>query len=292
MECKRIMERLLNIEATSACYADCSMCPRDKVNVKGYVTMEVINSLIDKVKDYKLYEISISGRGEPTLHPKLVDIIKKLRKLNTRISVVTTTAGLNEDNYKQIIDVADILRISVSSIEKDIFKMVHRGLDYDKTWEMIEKVVDYKKDKINIHLVGGDVTFLGLDNTIKYFKEKGIDNIFLFPLWNRGGNLEERNILELRNQLIEKYKIYYSEDEYLDSDKAKLLQIDNYCPIGDTSISVNFAGDMIGCFQDFKNLTKVCSVFDNKDFITERTKQFCDMDVCKRCNSRKQVRIK
>lgn len=160
MECKRIMERLLNIEATSACYADCSMCPRDKVKVKGYVTMEVINSLIDKVKDYKLYEISISGRGEPTLHPKLVDIIKKLRKLNTRISVVTTTAGLNEDNYKQIIDAADILRISVSSIEKDIFKMVHRGLDYDKTWEMIEKVVDYKKDKINIHLVGGDVTFL------------------------------------------------------------------------------------------------------------------------------------
>lgn len=286
------MKRLINIEATSCCFADCSMCPRDKVAVKGYISLETIDQLIEKVKGYDVYEISISGRGEPTLHPDLLKIITKLKKLNTTISVVTTTAGLNDDNYKQVIDAVDILRISVSSLDEILFKKVHRGLDYNKTWNTIEKVIKYQPNKVNIHLVGGNDIFMGLEETIKYFKNNGIDNIYLFPLWNRGGNVDEQNILELRKKLVEKYNIAYSEDEYLDESKAKLLGMENYCPIGDTSISVNFEGDMIGCFQDFANKTKVCTVFDDTDFLANRTKLFQKMEVCKQCNSCKQVHIK
>lgn len=279
------MERLLNIELTSFCDANCSMCPRDNVNEFGYITLETIDNLIKKIEKYNLFEVSLSGRGEPTFHPQLIEILRKLRILSNKISIVTTSDGLNESNYRDCMDNVDILRLSVSSIDEKIFHQVHRGLDYKKIWKNIDKLVKYNPEKLNIHLVGGESTYPSLEETIQFFKQNGVDNIHLFPLWNRGGNIQNQNINEMRKYLVDKYHISYSEDEYLDEDKTKMFNNPNYCPLGDTSIAVNFKGDMIGCFQDFENLTRICNVNDNVDFITQRAKVLKKMPVCKNCNS-------
>lgn len=284
------MERLLNLEATSYCDANCIMCPRDYVKDFGYISLTTVDKIINKVEHYLLYEISISGRGEPTFHPYLVEIIKKLKVLKTKISVVTTTDGINDTTYKQLLDELDIMRISVSSIDKQVFKKIHRGLNYDKIWTNINKLVNYNPEKLHIHLVGGKETYSSLENTILFFKKNNVNNIYLLPLWNRGGNIEEQEILNLRKRIVEKYNIFYSEDEYLDETKVSNLANPNYCPIGDTSISINYKGDMIGCFQDFANLTKICNVNDETDFVTGRARVLKKMPVCKECNSYHQAR--
>lgn len=284
------MERLLNIELTSFCDANCSMCPRNNVTEFGYITLETIDNLIKKIEKYNLFEISLSGRGEPTFHPQLIKILKKLRILSNKISIVTTSDGLNESNYRDCMDNVDILRLSVSSIDEKTFHQIHRGLDYNKIWKNIDKLVKYNPEKLNIHLVGGESTYPSLEETIQFFKQNGVDNIHLFPLWNRGGNIQDQNINEMRKYLVDKYHISYSEDEYLDEDKTKMFSNTNYCPLGDTSIAVNFKGDMIGCFQDFENLTRICNVNDNVDFITQRAKVLKKMPVCKNCNSANMAR--
>ena len=71
------MERLLNLEATSCCNANCTMCPRDCVKDYGYISLYTVDKLIEKLKNYLFYEISISGRGEPTFHPQLIEIVKR-----------------------------------------------------------------------------------------------------------------------------------------------------------------------------------------------------------------------
>ena len=284
------MERLLNLEATSYCNANCSMCPRDCVKDYGYISLDTVDKLINKVENYLLYEISISGRGEPTFHPQLIEIIKRLKTLKTNISIVTTTDGIKDATYRQLIDELDIMRISVSSIDEQVFKKIHRGLNYDKIWANIGKLVNYNPEKLHIHLVGGEETYQSLERTISFFKVNGINNIYLLPLWNRGGHIGEQEILDLRKRIVEKYNIFYSEDEYLDETKVKNLANPNYCPIGDTSISVNYKGDMIGCFQDFENVTKICSVNDDINFVTERVKLLKKMPVCQNCNSYNQAR--
>lgn len=284
------MDRLLNVEATSFCNANCSMCPRECVKEFGYISMETVDLLVEKVKNIALFEISLSGRGEPTFHPRLLEIISSLKRLKTTISVVTTSDGLTEKNYRDIVNSLDILRLSVSSIDRTTFKKIHRGLDYDKIWNNIEKLTQYDPHKLHIHLVGGEETYPALEQTVKFFKERGIDNIFLFPLWNRGGAVEEQQIQDIRKKLVEEYGIFYSEDEYLDENKVKQLENPNYCPIGDSSISVNFKGDMIGCFQDFENGTRICNVRDSVDFIKERKKLLKRMPLCMNCNSAQQAR--
>ena len=288
------MKRLANIELTNNCKADCSMCPRDALKVFGFIDLQTVDDIVEHLQKYDLSEVSISGRGEPTFHPQLIEILKRLKKLDAPLSLVTTTDGLNERNLHDCLDNLDILRISVSSRDRDTFKKVHRGLNYDKIWHTIEQAIEYDKDKLNIHLVGGQDCFDHLEETIDFFKDRGVKNIHIFPLWNRGGDLKkEQDINEKRKRIVEQYQIDFSEDEYMDGDKVKLLQNPSYCPIGDSSIMVNYKGQMIGCFQDFANRTIVGYVKDKDlNFVAKRGTLLSKMPVCKDCNSRKAVTTK
>ena len=284
------MKRLINIELTTKCYANCMMCPRQSIKEHGYITMNNINNIVNYAKKQKLFEISLSGRGEPTLHPDIVPIVKNLQCINIPIPIVTTTDGMNETNYKDIMDNIDKLRISVSSIKKETFKKIHRGLDYEKTWEMIERIVSYNPRKVYIHLVGGEIIYDGIEETIEYFKERHVEKIFLFPLWNRAGNLKN-NEENRRKKLINKYHIQYSEDEYMDKEKVNRLNQPNYCPIGDSSIMINFKGELIGCFQDFTNTVVVGSIDgdDNIELLQKKIKLLGNMPICRQCNTKKVI---
>ena len=284
------MERLLNLEFTTICYANCVMCPRNVVKEQGYIDEKTIDNVLEFAKQQQLFEISISGRGEPTLHPNTDSLLKRIHKLNVPLSIVTTTDGMNEENYKKIIDNIDILRISVSSIKKETFKKIHRGLDYDKIWKMIDKIVQYAPEKIHIHLVGGSTIYDGIEETIEYFKNRNIDKIFLFPLWNRAGDLDN-NEENYRKKIIDKYNIYYSEDEYMDEEKTKQLSRKTYCPVGDSSIMINYKGDFIGCFQDFANRTVIGNINDKKynDMLLKREACLGCMPVCQECNTKQVI---
>ena len=113
------MERLLNLEFTTICYANCVMCPRNVVKEQGYIDEKTIDNVLEFAKQQQLFEISISGRGEPTLHPNADSLLKRIHKLNVPLSIVTTTDGMNEENYKKIIDNIDILIRSRVGFEKN-----------------------------------------------------------------------------------------------------------------------------------------------------------------------------
>lgn len=287
------MQRLANIEISPNCKANCSMCPRDVISSYGFMDMKTADDVVAQLKKYDLYGVSISGRGEPTFHPQLIEILKKFREIGAPLSVVTTTDGLSGENLEECLDNVDMLRISVSSRDRDTFHRVHRGLDYDKIWGNIERLIEHDKDKLFIHLVGGETCYEHIGETIDFFKERGVEKMFVFPLYNRGGNVAEQDINKKRKKIVEQYQIDFSEDEYMDGDKLKLLESPTYCPIGDSSIMVNYRGAMIGCFQDFANRTIVGYVKDKDlNFVAKRGTLLSKMPVCEECNSRKAVTTK
>ena len=287
------MKRLANIELTPNCKAGCSMCPRDVIKNFGFMDLDTADDVVEQLKKYDLYGVSISGRGEPTFHPQLIEILKRLRKIGVPLSVVTTTDGLSGEKLKDCLDNVDMLRISVSSRDRDTFQRVHRGLDYDKIWGNIEELIKHDKDKLFIHLVGGETCYEHIGETIDYFRNRGVNNMFVFPMYNRGGDVDEQDVNEKRKKIVEQFQIDFSEDEYMDGEKLKLLESPTYCPVGDSSIMVNFKGEMIGCFQDFANRTIVGYVKDRDlDFVAKRGTLLSKMPVCKECNTRKAVTTK
>jgi MoaA/NifB/PqqE/SkfB family radical SAM enzyme len=282
------MKRVINIEATPRCFADCSMCPRELI--KQFGDMEIgmaikIGNVLNKIPKDEISEVSIAGRGEPTLHPYFGKYIKSISSKH-KLSVVSTLANMNDEIIDSLNQYVSKLRISISSVKKETFLKVHRGLDYKIFWKNFDLLVEnFDSQKIIIHLVGGSVIADGLEETILYLKNKGINNIFIFPLWNRGGS-KEQTFLD-RDYYMNKYDIKASESEYLDLSSNK-----RHCILGDSSLSINYNGDVTACFQDFAYNNIIGNIqTDSYDLLLNvRKKHLKRMEICKKCNSGNEIK--
>lgn len=285
---------LLNVEATSACYADCSMCPRHVIGKHGRMSRETLEATLATATPDFVHEISFAGRGEPALHPNIADYLGMARTTGIFTSIVTTATNLNEKRAESVLDNVDVLRLSVSSIEPEIFKLVHRGLKFDGVKRNIENLAAMCPEKITAHLTGGPVIYDTVPQTVEWLRGVGIQRILLFPLWNRGGDIEAQRDNQRRSKLLQDLSLITSESEYGGGSNNTSFQRDwrdglaindSYCAVGDSSISVNYDGRIVGCFQDFGQSSVIGDVFNTPLLALwrERKTILGKMPICQGC---------
>lgn len=286
------MKRLINLELTPYCPAKCSMCPRDLIKEFGYMSLETAQTIREQIQNIDdIWEISFAGRGEPTLHKNFSEIMKIFSGTKP-ISVVTTGANLNDSILDAFNKYVDRIRISVSSVDRETFEKIHVNLNYDKVFENINRIIEnVDKDKIIIHLVGGETVYPKVPETVEYLRERGIKNIYIFPLWNRGGTKEQHAEMMKRKKIIDEYNLKPSEEEYLPTEFDASMLGNDYCLIGDLSLSINFKGEITCCFQDFGYSEIVGTVFNNdiKTIFENRSRVLGRMKMCNKCNSKISV---
>lgn len=83
------------IEITNNCNLNCSFC--SKINrKKKYMSLDEYEKILDKIKDYTNY-IYLHVKGEPLLHPKVIEMIKLAEQYNLKVNL--TTNGVLFDRY-------------------------------------------------------------------------------------------------------------------------------------------------------------------------------------------------
>jgi MoaA/NifB/PqqE/SkfB family radical SAM enzyme len=289
---------LLNIEATPSCPAKCSMCPRSLVKEDGFMKIETMEKIVRQVDSDSVWEIDLAGRGEPTIHPEFYNLTKAMRIDGVPSAIVTTGVVASDKVCDAINDNLDILRISVSSIVKETFDQVHIGLDHARIWRNIEAIAKVAAHKSIIHLTGGPVIYRDLPATVQRLRELGFSQFRLLTLWNRGGHFNSSQRREERENLMRDLQIAPSENEawsgsgkvqfMLNFAKGRLLN-KNFCPIGDSSMSISFDGKILGCFQDFGHSSNIGDLdhLRIRDVIKSRVKELGNMKICSGCDANK-----
>ena len=288
------IKRLINIELTSNCPARCAMCPRSQIKEKGFMSYKTLKNIVDQIQENNIWEITFSGRGEPTLHPHLPEMLNLCKKSSVTSALITTAVAMNKDNIEACKNI-DVIRLSVSSFDKSTFEKIHRGLDYYKVWQNIDNLTNAIPEKIKVHLVGGETIYEHLEETINFFHKKNINSLYIFPLWNRGGNITAKDNMEKRQKLIDHFHLLPIEDEFCIKDRyifnnymqSKTSLNKKYCFHGDSSALITFKGDMLGCFQDFGSNNIIGNINEHslKELLEKRFYKLGNMDICKGCNS-------
>ena len=80
----RKLTTIHQIEPTSECNLRCKYCPHPKMlRVKKHMDMFIFEQALDIVRYFVKQgtqgELSLTGVGEPTMHPYLVDMVKHSR---------------------------------------------------------------------------------------------------------------------------------------------------------------------------------------------------------------------
>lgn len=82
------------IEITNSCNLNCSFCSKVKKTLR-FMTLEEFEMILKKIKDYTDY-IYLHVKGEPLLHPKVIDFINLADKYNLKVNLTTNGTLFNK----------------------------------------------------------------------------------------------------------------------------------------------------------------------------------------------------
>ena len=120
---------ILGLELTNNCNLECIQCFRKKMNRElGYMDVEVFKKLIDEISTYPIAFLRIIGRGEPSLHPELKQIMEYLKDKQIKVEFCTNGALFEKYSMSEILDWnIDLLDISVDGMDKNSYNKIRRN---------------------------------------------------------------------------------------------------------------------------------------------------------------------
>lgn len=138
---------ILNIEVTNICNLNCPICSNRLATSKGFISLEFLDKLIDKNRSLlEGQTVWLHFAGEPLLHPKLSEIIKKLKSNNINTRLSTNATLLDRDLAYEIMAAGlDYIVFSVDGNTKDSYEKIRVGADFDKVVKNILDFLDVKK---------------------------------------------------------------------------------------------------------------------------------------------------
>ena len=128
----------LDIESTNACNLRCPFCAVTFKNWgpyrRGYMELPLFKRIIDEGVENGLCSLKLSLRGEPMLHPKLIEMVRYAKDRGILDVYFNTNATLlDEDKINRLIDAGlDRISISVEGITKEVYESYRVGAKYDE----------------------------------------------------------------------------------------------------------------------------------------------------------------
>lgn len=136
------------------CNALCPNCPYTnssiRTNYKDAKFMDAITfkKIADEAGKHNAW-LRISGGGEPTLHPKFLELMIYAKEKGCKLGIITNGSKMNESLAKSLLEIdVDMLEFSVDANNQKDYDVVRKGLSFS---ELVQNVkYTYKlRNKIN-----------------------------------------------------------------------------------------------------------------------------------------------
>ncbi|MBI5393172.1 radical SAM protein [Candidatus Woesearchaeota archaeon] len=207
----------VQFEITNECNLACKMCPREVLGVK-FINMdfEMFKRLVDKLEGVTM--VSLTGWGEPLVHPNLIEMIKycKFKGIITKF----TTNGV-------LFTPALLQGIFDAKLDEITFSIDSIAIDPKNEWghlnkvalKYIQQILTQRKDhngfpKLTLQVMLQKGRAKDIFDVIEWGSQKGADkinigrlNLSFDPNLVRPSLEEEQHILDTAEELGEKHKI-------------------------------------------------------------------------------------
>lgn len=151
------IHRDLRISVTDRCNFRCNYCMPEEgldwTKSAEYLTFEEIVRLTSIfVEQFGFSSVRLTG-GEPTLRPKLLDLVRQLADLDIDLALTTNGSDLVKNAHAYFEAGLDRLNISLDSLDADTFCKLTKRDELDKVIQGIQAAKNTGFDKVKINAV-------------------------------------------------------------------------------------------------------------------------------------------
>jgi MoaA/NifB/PqqE/SkfB family radical SAM enzyme len=141
----------MDVEISAICNMQCPMCftttEQFKKSVdKGLMKFDLFKKIVDEAAIYKGYSIRISHRGEPFVHPEVIDFITYAKNTGIKeVASLSNVLALTPDLFEKAMKAGlDWLTISVDGMG-ETYEWIRKPAKFDQTVERIKEYSAIKK---------------------------------------------------------------------------------------------------------------------------------------------------
>jgi len=171
---------LVSIALTNVCDLACAFCYAPKT--KDYLPVELITDWCAQFDELGTFEIAFGG-GEPTLHPGLVELCKRVWS-ETKLGISITTHGqrLDADICRALAGNISVVRVSVDGVT-DTYSAI-RGRSFSTIETNLTTALRYFPVAVNT--VVNATTLPRLPELAEFLRRLGVCDWLLLPETNEG----------------------------------------------------------------------------------------------------------
>ncbi len=187
---------LISLEIASSCNLSCIHCPphmrefKEEVRKFGLMDIELFNRLMDEIDCFGERRIALHKDGEPLLHPKIEQILERVKKNQNHTVYITTNAHYLKENVSQAIlkNRIDVLNLSIGAATEEFYSKV-RGKNFEKVINNIKLFLELReksgwKPKVLVQIIELP-EFQEMKEEIKAFKNYWSDFDVELQIWKK-----------------------------------------------------------------------------------------------------------
>ncbi len=288
----------VNFEWTSKCNARCIMCPQDLIEHPQLMTADTFYKALARINTDDVFRTVIAGYGEPTTHPRFMEFVSAIGDHPGRFDMVSNGQLLDEKKLRHLDGKINLLVISFSSINADVYRSVHVKLDHEKVKANIglaRRVL--KKTSLAISLTPLAECIETLPGTIGWLHKQGIEQLTMSPtLYNRAGTMEQhKHATERLREIIREYHLHSQELDFVPSVKDFLLQFWHNrfrCIPRNSDLFITASGDYLYCYNDISHKQTFAHIdqLSVRKALNKREKMTAIPEICENCNMRNRYK--
>lgn len=132
------------IEPTNRCNLECLTCIRnvwdEPLGIMGWETFErILKGIQGFIPNPTVF---LGGFGEPFVHPKIIEMIRKAKDLGGSVELITNGILLTEDISEQLIETGlDVLWISIDGVKPESYSDVRLGATLPTVLENLDTLL-------------------------------------------------------------------------------------------------------------------------------------------------------
>ena len=260
------------IEITNNCNLKCSFCSEVK-RKRRFMTTEEFENILKKIKDYTDY-IYLHIKGEPLLHPNIIEFLHLADKYNLKVNL-TTNGTLFSKVAKELSECESLHKINFS---------LHSENNIDNYCEEIFKNVELLKDKIIIYRL-----WTLKNNQLDSKSQEIVNKIRKYY------NLPQETVDKIytSNNIKIKSTIYVDKDNEFSWPEVTTHKSNGYCYALKTQIGILVDGTVVPCCLDSNGVVNLGNIFKesleeiiNSEKYISLKKSFQDRKPCEKlCQS-------
>ncbi len=131
------------VEPTNKCNLRCPMCVQKGYDEEtGFMNMELFKKVMEDAAELGVRELLLLDRGEPFLHPELVDMVSMSTDAGIRTTIHTNGTVMTPNLARGLVQAGtDMISFSFDAYGKELYEEMRPGASYQRVVDNIKTLV-------------------------------------------------------------------------------------------------------------------------------------------------------